>query len=1024
MVNAEATQPAEGASPRSPRPNVLALPLPTTTRFVLLIVALLSAGAIVGNYVHTEIAGDAWIADIGRCTQEAATQTADLSGTEALIEQNAANQRCRAASEVVRVSYVMGGVVVAGMLALACLAITPPLFERRRSLRPLDPTLPAARHLASLVRADSRVSATAMSGPIARLRDAVSYGTPGRYRVALPRALTVAGPDLTDAVLRHELAHIAHRDVLYAWLARSMLVTMLPLLAVPVLLGVVTGDVSLIPDLVWRSAILLVVAELISRALLRSREHDADLRAADDGGGVQAVAHALRRTRHDDGGMWHRGLLARHPTPQERLEVVESPERAAATTWLDAFTAAFLAALIIPIVNSVFAALLGTVNRSDLAWMVAALATGPLLGGSVGLGLWRSATVMRSVHQRVRVAPVALSVGAGLVVGQIVTLGRLAEGLSGGYDRPWVMGLVAVAGVGATTLSASLAEISVDAAPSWRTPRIAAVSVVVVSSLLFSTTLWMTQTIPSSFDFAGWGLVSAFLITELASPLVLVTVAGASAFVAWSLHSRPTDARTPPWLVADGDAATWVGPHRSFLRSSLLHGLAVGIAVGLVIVAHRLPGPIVTDEALQFERYVTDQWMIAAAGLAALLSLLLTAPRRGAGLGLLAGPVAVVTAAFASIAVAGARGGEMSLTLVFAVPRGPLALALLLALLSAPIALVRWPSSRPVPITLGRVATATLGVGLALAVVAVRGVLSDIPVVDPVPQPPAETAAPITDPSADDAADALRLLETERYLDDIALPLLRERTEIEQRIAALAAVTGTPEDMAARVNRELAEPTRTLHEEMRTAAVSNPAIATLHDESVTALDLMATAFELLAQSVVTGDEQVAQSAGDSLTASRLAWARWDAGLQALTDETSVGGDLQTQDDSYAAATPLDGIVDADADGSVAEPVAGLDDPPAPEDACPLPGAPVDAYIAMDAVTDRHRVIVCEDSDGIAWYHGHLLDDPAQAITLPAQQVEPGVYIATNEGYRYIVGPTRLIVEDSSGVVLDQPFVTP
>lgn len=59
----------------------------------------------------------------------------------------------------------------------------------------------------------------------------------------------------------------------------------------------------------------------------------------------------------------------------------------------------------------------------------------------------------------------------------------------------------------------------------------------------------------------------------------------------------------------------------------------------------------------------------------------------------------------------------------------------------------------------------------------------------------------LTDPSADEAADALLLLETGRYLDDIALPLLRERMEIEEQIAALATVTGTPEYMAARVNR-------------------------------------------------------------------------------------------------------------------------------------------------------------------------------------------------------------------------------
>jgi hypothetical protein len=71
--------------------------------------------------------------------------------------------------------------------------------------------------------------------------------------------------------------------------------------------------------------------------------------------------------------------------------VLQDPERAAGVTFLDGFSPAFLAGLLFPLVSTVVVVMFTGSGRTDLGDSVAALVAGPLLGGSVGLGLWRAA---------------------------------------------------------------------------------------------------------------------------------------------------------------------------------------------------------------------------------------------------------------------------------------------------------------------------------------------------------------------------------------------------------------------------------------------------------------------------------------------------------------------------------------------------------------------------------------------------------------------------------------------------------
>ena len=126
---------------------------------------------------------------------------------------------------------------------------------------------------------------------------------------------------------------------------------------------------------------------MIARALVRSREHDADLRAEQAPGGASSVANLLRLAVAPAGSAWHRSLLPNHPSREQRLAVVAGPERIAGVRFLDGFTAALLAALVLPLLVSTLTPLLAASGRDDVPPLVAALITGPLIGGSVGFGL-------------------------------------------------------------------------------------------------------------------------------------------------------------------------------------------------------------------------------------------------------------------------------------------------------------------------------------------------------------------------------------------------------------------------------------------------------------------------------------------------------------------------------------------------------------------------------------------------------------------------------------------------------------
>ncbi len=525
------------------RPDILAYPSPTTTRFLVLVGALLTAGLFVGTWVHNgSAAGDTWARTVAACSQQPAASSQLGNDPRAALRAQDAFAECTAPAERTRAGYAIAGALIAGCGGIMVLFVSPVLVERRRRLRIPGPRLdPAVRRFRELT-ADARLSRAPelVVGP-ATQRDAFSYGAPGRYRVALPPAIAVhwADPARFDPVVRHELAHVAHRDIALAWLTRSIWYALVPLLVLPVVLALARADFSLVPDYVWRALLLASVVMLVSTATLRSREHDADLRAARFAGDEESLAALLRSARPQP-TVGLRRLLAYHPNPARRVEVLDRPGQATTVTFVDGLAAAYLAALSSPLLVGVISALLTGTGQVSLAEVAADLLVGPLIGITVGLGLWRQILVRRVVGgTRPAITAVALGVGTGMVLGQVVSLGQAGTGTLGGLDNPGWLLVTGVLAMGATVVMAGLGELWGDAAPRIRSARGSWMPAALLGGVLFAAVLWAAATLQNVLDWGGWTLAGAALIAVLGTAppatAALILAGGAG----WALHADP-----------------------------------------------------------------------------------------------------------------------------------------------------------------------------------------------------------------------------------------------------------------------------------------------------------------------------------------------------------------------------------------------------------------------------------------------------------------------------------------------------
>lgn len=837
------------------RPDTLAYPSPTTARFVLLVLAILAGGLYVGSWTHTLLEGEAWQQRVTSCSTVPAADP---------LEQQARFERCTAAVERRRAAYGAGGAAATLVGGGVVLLAVPVVLERRRRLRPLPPRLARAGRRADELAAEQglRRPPRLMLGG-ATQRDAFSYGVPGAYRVALPPKVALRPDDapLFDSLLRHELAHVRHHDVALAWLARSVWYAFLPILLVPVVISLAREDLGVTLDYAWRAALVLAVVRLVANAVLRAREHDADLAAARGDDARRRDLGALLSSIGPGSGpsLWGR-LRAQHPTVGQRLAVLEDPTAACRPTAVDGLTAAFLAATVAPVLRSTATPALTGTGRVDLSALLASTVAGAILGVAVGLGLWRAALFARFSGRPPRPAPVALAVAGGLVLGGALSLGQVGTVSGIGPDNPVTLLVQCLAGLGATAVVAGLGEVWADAAPQVPSARLHWVGALLTSAVVFSVAVWAAGRLVDTLD-AGGAAFTLVTLTNLDPPwLVTVTALALPAATALMLRRRRTGSRAPIWAVELGGRPTWPVAPGAALAGTLLMGLSAGLAAAAAIVAFRLLAGAGSTGGEQLARYFGYVLVGAAAAAAAMAAMGLAGGVRNVGAALVALPVAGLTPLAAFLGMNTVLGGDLTRVFVQPLLVRPLGAGLMLALLVAGLGLL---PVRRAGVGARCLLAATLAVALAAAALGGRAVLTSNPV---------DLAAELEDVQRD--------LDAQAYAGRVALPLMRQFEAVgaaQERVRRSGAAGPAG---AARLREEVLQPLAAMQARARSYDPPDERVAAIHGLVVQSLDRLTEGTRLAADALEHQDAATLATANELLGEGAALRARWFA---AVTD---------------------------------------------------------------------------------------------------------------------------------------------
>jgi hypothetical protein len=822
------------------RLRVLAVPSPTFPRFLLLLLALLTAGVAVGMDLFILTGGGReYVAQTQRCGDVATT------GLEPWYSCMEAVQRRLAWFE-------LGGLALAAFLGLTVLAAAPAVVRQRRRLLPLDDRLAAASERVQQLALEGRVrrSPQVMTGP-STVREAFSYGLPGRYRLVLPPALAVRSRTSTfDTVVRHEVAHLNRHDVLIAWSARGLWIALLPLLAVPSVWSLATGDTSRIGYDLPRAALLLLAGGVAAAGVLRAREFDADLTSATSPAQQAALVEILNGVTVSPQRGWRR-FISLHPDARTRAATVEHPGLLAQAPVLDAALAGFFAAVAIPLLDYLISHL-GHTRVPN----VPALIIGAVMGATVGLSLARLALVERaaggSTTLHKATSRTALAVLTGYLIGGATSLANVGVAPYPLTFAPWA----AAAMAGATFVTGGVGILLADVAPRL-TPRIYAFAAIGISAVVFAIALWGVDSIVNDVSLGGWGDQAQIAINVLLDYGVhgWVTIVALSVLVL--LRLRRGSARAPSWLIqGDGAAPVWEkSPSAPGLRQTLILGACAGLAADVAILAFRLTEGPSASPAEDLQRLVSYAWAWGAAGALTAVALLIVYGLQGLAAALLASPIAAALAATVFVVGNNFTGGHLSLALALNLVWAGITLGVLLLIPLSTLAFIP-PAHR---------ATGRRALVAALVAAALGGaVSSSLLVLD-------DTLSPI-------APDGI---SKEEYLGDYTPWINSEFHRIGQAVQQIGSDQPAPAETARRIRAEVVVPFRYMRDSAASLAVADEGLREVHLELVAGLQLNVAAYEDIAQAYESRDQTLLAAGEEELDRAGQRIVAWSQGLQAM-----------------------------------------------------------------------------------------------------------------------------------------------
>ncbi len=604
------------------------LPTDTSLRFLLVLAAVTAASLYLFSAMWFLFRGWVFADAVARCADVSGELVAGQIGTGA--EQLRAAAECRTGASREQAAAELIGSLVVLWVAYLVYRIWPRLVERRAHL-----TAPVQEEATALLAEVGRLSVEAGVEPVPALRldatnPAVSgfaYGAGRRMRLGLAGGLVVTAvtdPPAFRAIVRHELGHVAERDVPWTYYAVAMWWSFLALAVLPVTLLFAVRDLGYLLRLGWRTVALAGLVALTIAALLRVRESYADARAAQWGSGAdldRLLASAPDgRTRRPE-------ALRTHPTHTTRRAGLADPDLLfAASGW-----AAFAAGV---------AASAAQTSVADLVYLIApgraggiaALLVAPLVAAVVCTSAWRVG--LREAVRGCRPAGsgrLGVGLGVGLAVGPILSfdaaVGSFAQGASGwaGY----LIWAVAQAGVAVLLAQWALdsARLRVRAAlgePAG--PRAAfAWHVLAMTGVL---ALWLATsaqmlTVMTTLGVAGVGLLP---VLHLVPQSALVTGAGAwplvlvAGLLIQPVRSLQLAGRPPAqWFWRDpgevtGSKGAGADPESGPLRWGILGTCAVIGAAAGVVGAVAGAATLVLGSGLDGVVQASDSFLLAVTG--------------------------------------------------------------------------------------------------------------------------------------------------------------------------------------------------------------------------------------------------------------------------------------------------------------------------------------------------------------------------------------------------------------------------
>ncbi|MEV5821598.1 M56 family metallopeptidase [Micromonospora harpali] len=583
---------ADPATDRA-RLNPFTLPPATTSLFLLLMTLALSAAA----YTYDAVAGGltGWESSYRRCV--VAADTAAATGPPQRVTDG--YLACNSAVDVRRAGVGLGAAALVATAMFVGYRRHPRRLIRRQGLRPLDPVVypVAAREIARLVdearltRPPRFVVNPYRTGPGGR-----AFGCRPHYHVRLNRGLLHDTSDdgllALRAVVRHELAHLRNRDVDRTVLALLSGWAFVLVVAVPLLAFVAVRTPALLWPVGWRLAVAVALLWLVRAAVIRAREHHADVRASvagPDRTDPPFHPQAFPEREPSAGGplgparrAWWR-LLRLHPTNRDRADVVRRPEALLRAGAVEALAAGVTVGVSLPYLSTITTNLLGGDRLHGL--LLASALLGALTVTVVGTGLWRQTLVslVTGTPLPTGVRP-GLALAAGIAGGELV-----AAPLSDDATWPSILRQFPAQGVLALVLLALgcllFARWSVASAAAWLpsaagrtlTPAVRAGQALAALAFGAGLTAWSTGT-----SVAGTGAPVALPVGVFGSaldPWVLLPLLAAAAYPLTAAVRRGGALRAVRLDRADGAALPRprIRPAAALLPPALVFVVALAV---------------------------------------------------------------------------------------------------------------------------------------------------------------------------------------------------------------------------------------------------------------------------------------------------------------------------------------------------------------------------------------------------------------------------------------------------------------